>query len=149
MLTNIKSPHWLAGGTGITNFGLEQLSQYEETIRRSGDSGYVVSQHPLTDSRFNAGQSLHYIGAPYRQDHSDFWRLFSQVKGERDPIKLTLTRAQAEVLMTICYTGVVGCPIASGRARTNEICDLLQEAGIQRARHHETDGGKIQFVGHA
>lgn len=92
MLKNIKSAHFTDGGTGITNFGVcsdterDRLAPiYFEAIKRHGNDQYAVSMHPMNGSNARNGYSLHYLGAEMVGDASPFWRVFDQVRKEREP----------------------------------------------------------------
>jgi hypothetical protein len=146
MLLNIKSPHFLQGGTGITNFFPDRVAIYEEAIRRHGDAGYALSAHPMSGNRYTEGRidspSLHYVGLPFPRDCGPFWDVFEAVRAEeekkRAPVNLTLSQEQAKVLMTVCRR-VAGVPSGS-RGRIAEIITALADSGIECEDHVKASG---------
>ena len=72
--------HFSRGGTGITNFDIEDLGIYQEAIRRSGDTSLFIQQSPMSGSATaNPCCSLH---SNQRKDRSEFWAIYRQVAAE-------------------------------------------------------------------
>lgn len=81
-IQDIKSNHWLSGGTGLTNFPPSDLPFYLKAIEEFGDSNFVVSQFPI-NGRCRLGDfSLHRLdiqSTPCR-DSGPFWKIYDRIK---------------------------------------------------------------------
>lgn len=79
MSKKIILAHWMEGGTGLTNFPIEQLAIYLETVKRFGSDDFVIVNDPLPPQVHGHGCSLHHL---VRGDCSQFWECFREVKEE-------------------------------------------------------------------
>ena len=78
VLAGYSSHHWTLGGTGITNFGADQLERYQAAIAKHGDEHMRVSDVPMTQSGYAGLMSLHDLKG--RRDLSPFWETFYSTK---------------------------------------------------------------------
>lgn len=75
--------HWTEGGTGVTNFSVEQRPIYELAIKLHGDKRLVICDEPM--GRFCKTEdyaSLHFILTKQDSSHdlSRFWSVFEVCK---------------------------------------------------------------------
>lgn len=67
------SAHWTRGGSGITNFQPEDLSLYQEAVKKFGDARIFISDKLMDGYGFTGKMSLH---REDMKDMSDFWEVF-------------------------------------------------------------------------
>ena len=89
---NIVYQQWTKGGTGITNFSMNEFDLYNEAVFRYGNKDIVVSTIPMPPLKPGQGGSLHNVGKG--GDMSAFWFVFKCVKEgayfpnkQDDPVK--------------------------------------------------------------
>lgn len=75
VLSNIISPNWTKGGTGLTNFPKEELEYYISVIKKYGDDNYVISRFPMSGYT-NTLYSLHYLNMQQTRNCTGFWDEF-------------------------------------------------------------------------
>lgn len=83
-MDNLKSKHWMDGGTGLTNFSPEDFPRYMESVARFGGEKFVVStERMIGRGEDSEGGSLHYRGdirsEEGKNEVHEFWAVFEQV----------------------------------------------------------------------
>jgi hypothetical protein len=73
--------HVLEGGTGVTNFPIEQSSVYQKAIDEYGDPALTISDDVLGNIWSSGMMCLHDAKRFQRGSHglSDFWKIFRRL----------------------------------------------------------------------
>ena len=75
-MKSIISPHWMQGGSAITNFQPEELKVYEAAIAAHPEFQLEISDQPIASDRPAKGYfSLHSFDEPFK-DLGPFWDTF-------------------------------------------------------------------------
>lgn len=77
-----KSKHWTDGGTGVTNFGTEEMPAYERAVTAFGDERIFLSDVRMSDSPLQVCGSLHCSDTALLPE---FWRLFERMTDTANP----------------------------------------------------------------
>jgi hypothetical protein len=80
-MSNIINSHWTKGGTGVTNFGVEERPLYEAAIKEYGKPYLVIHDEPMEGPALPDSLSLHNVRGK-RGDLSDFWEIFWRLRAE-------------------------------------------------------------------
>lgn len=88
----LPEEHWTRGGTGITNFGREELWRYLIAIEEHGDPALFVRLRPMAGDTLPLF-SLHFLNAK-TETLDAFWGCFERIKTPPDISIVGLTRAR-------------------------------------------------------
>ena len=73
--------HWIAGGTGVTNFDQKDEHIYVKAIEEYGDESLVLISKPIGKYPIKRDHSFHCLKMP--KDLSDFWDIFHRIQNEQ------------------------------------------------------------------
>ena len=106
-MKSIKSPHWMNGGTGITNFQPEKIKIYEAAIAAHPEFQLEISDQPMDGKYIAKGfYSLHCYNE--RIDLSTFWDTFRNLEKQNWSNKINTSLRLATNIRP--GTGECACP---------------------------------------
>lgn len=77
--------HWTVGGTGITNFDIEDIEIFEKACKEFNDPETFVVKQPCISNDFQEN-SINYLFENYyslhssQRDLSEFWKIQRRIK---------------------------------------------------------------------